>query len=185
MKDGRLLYMLSARQHDALDKPREDGYYPGLLLAREISGERWTLEMKARYEMRSSGGNWLSLLVWFGKPRVRPSSLSPGMAFALFSCRQADNGYRSDNYLMNRLPKNDMVRILPAGTSFLRIKRNKDRFTAYTSEDGIKYTEVLSTVSPEASKAQVQKIVMGGQAFTSTGSYAEYEYIKLNGKPLF
>jgi len=47
------------------------------------------------------------------------------------------------------------------------------------------YTEALTEKRGEEIKGLSQKIVLGGQAFSSSADFAEYEYIKLNGVPLF
>ena len=185
LEGGKLLYRLSGRQHDFFDHPRQDGYNPGLLLAREINGRNWTIEMKARYELRPPGGKWLSLYVWFGKEKTRPSVESPGAVLSLFSNRQGDSGYGSNDFQVAYYPGSKTSAHLSPETAFLRIRRKEDLFTVETSVDGKNFTQALSVRSPEAAAAPAQKIVLGGQAFSETGSYAEYSYIKFNGKPLF
>lgn len=185
LEGGRLFYHLSGRQHDFLDHPRQNGYKPGLLLAREIKGRNWTIETKARYELRPPGGKWLSIYIWFGREKTRPSVESPGAVLSLYSNRQGDTGYGSDDFRVAYYPGPKASVLLSPETAFLRIRRKEDLFTVETSIDGQKFTEALSVRSPEAAAAPAQKIVLGGQAFTETGSYAEYSYIKFNGKPLF
>lgn len=183
LRDGRLVYTLAGRQHDHRDTVHGDGYYPGLLLAREIKGDNWTVESKADYFMRPSGGRWLSLYLWVGDPKARPSILSKSSVFCLVARRQMDTGYGSDNFLVNPVPGE--TGIFDRDIRCLRFSRKGKRFEAYVSSDCSRFSRAYSGDLPAAAGAGSQKIVLGGQAFAETGSYAEFEYIKLNGKPLF
>lgn len=182
LENGRLYYMLAGRQHDAFEAPR-DGYYPGLLLARTVKGDNWTVDVKANYFMKPPGGRWFTLYLWFGDAKARPSASSPGSALTLAVRRNADYGYNADDTHFSWGGKEDKV--LGPGLRFFRFTRKKDLFTVYASADGKAFERVSSVRSAKAAAAPAQKLVLAGQAFAETGSYAEYEYIKFNGKPLF
>ncbi len=183
LQGGKLVYTLSGRQHDQRDAPRNDGYYPGLLLAREIKGDNWTVETKADYYLRPAGGRWLDVYVWLGEAGVRPTINSPRSMLSMIGRRQGDTGYGSDDFQVHRIPGG--VYMFANDIRFMRFTRAGTRFTAHVSTDGKDFREVYSVTFTAAPYAASQKIVLGGQAFAETGSYAEFEYIKLNGRPLF
>lgn len=178
---GKPRYCLETRQHDYLSSPK-DGYHPGILMAREILGEKWEVEASADYTMSGIGGQWLSVFVWFGEKDVRPA-IQEGV-LSLIARRQQDSGYGSDNFSLSYEPRAEPVDLQPS-VKYIRIRRDGKMFSLYWSEDGKTYNKEITVFSPGAAEAAAQKIVLGGQAFGSTSSCADYEYIKLNGKPLF
>lgn len=187
LENRKLYYYLTSRQHDELDAPK-DGYFPGLLLAKPFKGEKWSVEMKVRYDTYGGGGRYISFYVWLGSDKTRPTwAPRENSTFVIGGYRQTDPG--SGNFDSFRVQVNNPGKVLnldPA-ISYLRIEREKSVFRVYTSIDGLKYREVLSMASSVAGSAETQKIVIGGQAYSGSTpeSYAEYDYIKLNGKPLF
>lgn len=178
---GEPYYCLETRQHDYLSSPKE-GYFPGILMSRDIQGENWEVEAYADYRMSGIGGNWLSVFVWFGEKDIRPA-INDGI-LSLVARRNQDTGYGLSNFTLHYEPGGEAA-ILGPSVRHIRIKREGKMFSLHWSEDGETYHKEVSLFSPGAAAAPAQKIVLGGQAFGSTSSCADYEYIKLNGEPLF
>lgn len=181
LQDGRLFYYLAARQSDLLESPK-DGAVPGMLLAKALKGERWTLDVKVRYSLRAGSGHWLSCYIWLGPDEVRPSLLQSRAALMLGVQRFRDDGGHANILYVHRVP-GGTLRLDPE-ISALRIERDNDRFRLLVSRDGESFEEAadirLTGPAPET-----QKVVLGGQSASISGAYAEYEHIKLNGRPLF
>ncbi|HNT97019.1 MAG TPA: FlgO family outer membrane protein [Elusimicrobiales bacterium] len=182
-RDGAIIYCTESRQLDNADKPRS-GYYPGLLLEKEIAGKKWELEIMADYDMKGIGGQWFSVFVWLGKKGAHPHRPSPGGSLAVTASRQKDTGYHHDFFGFAYEPGGDMVRF-GAEINSLRFERDGDLFTIYAGTDGKDYRKALSVFSPKGGAAESQRLVLGAQAFGDPGSCAVYRSIKLNGKPLF
>ncbi|MDQ7772934.1 MAG: FlgO family outer membrane protein [Elusimicrobiales bacterium] len=178
---GTIRYCLEARQHDYLSAPKE-GYYPGVLLEREIAGEKWEVEVSADYAMSGSGGQWLSVFVWLGEKDARPA-INDG-TLSLIARRNQDSGYGSDDFTMHYEPGGELA-ILGTAVRNVRIRRDGKMFSLYWSADGKDYAKAVSVFSPGGAAAPSQRIVLGGQAFGAAASCAHYGQIKLNGRPLF
>jgi TolB-like protein len=185
LENGRLYYDMTSRQHDHIDAGIPEGYYPGLLLAKRVKGEKWTVEAKVNYHMPTAPGRWFSMCVWVGPGGARPSIGSKAKSLAFCALRRADSGYATDDFSFICSPGDRPAVELPKDLAYLRFERDGGVFKAWASRDGIDYEEVMSVTAPKAAAAEVQKIVLGGQSYLAAGSYAEYEYIKLDGKPLF
>ncbi|KAF0126712.1 MAG: putative lipoprotein [Elusimicrobia bacterium] len=179
--DGReLRYCLAARQHDGFSESR-DGYIPGLTLEREITGDNWTVDVSARYEMSGASGQWLSATLWFGEKDVRPALYSADLAL---NVRMNQNGDSMD-FTYWYYPGGELVVTPPSKSRKFRFERKGSFFSVYGQDAGGEYSKTISLFSPAAAKAPAQKLVIAGQAFGSITSCADYEYIKLDGKPLF
>lgn len=185
LESGKLYYDMTSRQHDHIDAEIPEGYYPGLLLARRVKGEKWTVEAKVNYHMPTAPGRWFSMCVWVGPNGTRPSIGSKAKSLAFCALRRADSGYATDDFTFFYSPGERPAVSIQKGMGYLRFERNGNAFKAWASLDATDYKEVLSVTLEKASASDVQKIVLGGQSYSAAGSYAEYEYIKLNGKPLF
>lgn len=181
LQDGKLYYYLAAGQSDLLEAPK-DGAVPGMLLARDLKGERWTLDVKVRYSMSAGSGHWLSCYVWLGPDKIRPNWAISRAALMLGVQRFRDDGYNLDSIYVHRAPGG--TSILGPDISALRIERNGNIFTLLVSRDGKIFEEAAGT-SLAGPEPETQKLVLGGQSASASGTYAEYEYIKLNGEPLF
>lgn len=182
---GKLSYTLDVRQHDHYDVPQPGGYYPGVLLAHPLSGSDWTIDAKASYYLPEGTGRWLSMSVWLGQPGKRPSLAGEAMNFLLGVMRRADSGYNTDIYQFFYYPGKSTEVNKPPHYPYVRFERRGDTLSGYLSRDGAAYERVISARIPPGAAGKTQKLVLGGHAFSTSGSYAEYEYIKLNGKPLF
>ena len=186
---GRLLYSLDTRQHDHAwaDAPK-DGYYPGLLLARPIRGDKWTIELKANYTMPDAGGRWFSTCVWIGKKGIRPSLINAEENLGVCFFRRADQagyGKNSECVQVNYQSGGKLLKTatVPGDHKYLRFKRDWTRFRLAYSDDGKNYKDLLDLQAPESLQGEAQKLVFGGQSFGHpAGSYAEYEDIRINGK---
>jgi TolB-like protein len=188
--DGEKIYQyLVARQRDPLDFPK-NGYYPSLLLAREIHGKKWTIDMKVNYTLPFGNGRWFSFYIWFGDKDIRPSLSVKNSAFILYAQRfidQAGGGPDSDIFCLKAIYNDTQKKrvCIPTDIHFIRFERNGNIFKGLYSYDGHNYTEAFRTKTPDTIKGMTQKIVLSGQAFSSSKSVAEYEYIKFNGRKLF
>ena len=181
LKDGKLSYHLAARQSDLLEAPR-DGAVPGMLLARALKGERWTLDVKVRYSMGAGSGHWLSCYVWLGPDKTRPNWALGRASLMLGVQRFRDDGYRVDKLYVHHVPGG--TSILGPEISDIRVVRDRNRFRLLVSRDGKTFTETVNT-RLAGPAPETQKLVLGGQSAGTSGAYAEYEHIKLNGRPLF
>lgn len=181
LQDGKLYYHLAAGQSDLLEAPK-DGAVPGMLLAKALKGERWTLDVKVRYSMSAGSGHWLSCYVWLGPDKTRPNWALGRAALMLGVQRFRDDGYRLDSIYVHRAPGGTSV--LGPDISALRIERDGNRFALLVSRDG-KIFEKAAETRLAGPVPETQKLVLGGQSASTSGAYAEYEHIKLNGKPLF
>lgn len=182
-RDGAIVYCIESRQMDYGDAPRS-GYYPGLLLEKELAGKKWELEIRADYDAKGFGGQWLSAFVWLGEKDAHPHRSSPRSALSLTASRQKDTGYDIDDFGFAYEPGGELVRFGREIDS-VRFERDGDRFTVYGGVGGKDFRKAFSVYSPRAGAAPSQRIVLGGQAFGDPGSCATYRSIKLNGKPLF
>lgn len=182
---GKLYYRLDTRQEDHRDSPAGDGYYPGLMLSRSISGRSWTVDAKVSYHLPSASGRWFSFSIWFGPEAIRPSLSGSGKAFVAGALRRADAGYSLDSFQFFFAPGQTGEINMPAGYSYIRLERSGGIIRGSLSRDGRNFEQALSVSLPAAVANEQQRIVLSGQAHSAAGSYAEYEYIKLNGKPLF
>jgi len=185
LESGKLYYDMTSRQHDHIDAEIPEGYYPGLLLARRVKGDKWAVEAKVRYNMPVAAGRWFSMCIWIGPGGARPSIGSKAKALAVCALRRADSGYGTDDFSFFHSPGGHPAVSLSKDQAYLRFERNGTDFKALASLDGTEYREVLSITGAKISPGEEQKIVLGGQSYSAAGSYAEYEYIKLNGRPLF
>lgn len=185
LEGGKLTYRLGSRQHDHIDAPMEGGYYPGLLLSKQISGRYWTVEARVKYHMPQESGRWLSFYVWLGQRGARPSINSAARVLALGTFRMGDSGYHTNLLQFFRIPGQQKEVPPPKDYSVVRFERRGEVFKAWLSYDGKKFEETLSFDFPAAAAGISQKIVLGGQAYSAARSYAEYDYIKFNGKDLF
>ncbi len=184
--DGKKIYQyLVSRQQDELDFPK-NGYYPGLLLAKEIKGKKWTIDVKVNYILPTGSGRWFTFYIWLGNKNIRPSIHSKDLLFRLITQRSLDSGWKTDRFYMGAKYKKENTGLdIPKDVSFLKFERNGNVFKGLYSHDGKNYIEAFTTKGPNSTKNITQKIVLGGQAFNTSKSVAEYEYIKFNGKPLF
>lgn len=189
--NGALQYMLSPWQHDAAyyDTPNQSGgytYYPGLLLARKFSGDKWTFETKVNYNMPWSNGRALSTQIWIGNDGVRPSMGSSGETFGIVIYRNADQaGYGAgvDYLYVWCWPSGQQIK-LPLNTSHFRVIRDGYNFTLMSSSDGINYNTAFSVTAPSSVDGKAQKVVIGGNSWARpAGSYEAYDYIKVKVDP--
>lgn len=188
---GKLSYYLARRQHDggAYETGEATGYYPGLLLSRRISGRKWEIAVKADYRLNSSNGHWFSSYVWLGTNKTRPSWNARGMDMAIGLFHKADlgSGTHACTEFGGAAGGKDLgTKILDRNFRYFKIRRNGNDFYLESSEDGIKYEQVLHVKAPVNIDSSTQEIVLGGQCFGDpAGSYADYEYAKFNGRALF
>lgn len=191
LESGRLAYYITDRQHDAVWAENQGlpGYYPGLLLAREIKGEKWKIDIKADYILPAGEARWLSCFVWIGKSNIRPSWKNPGQGAGLglfqLATRTEAQGIVSDFegvHGVNTVADKRMSKNI----RYFRFRREGSNLYLATSADGIKYEDSQYVDVPADMAGASQKIVIGGQAYAGAeGSSAKYDYIKLNGKNLF
>ena len=191
MENGHLGYYLSDRQHDHAwtETGALEGYFSGLLLSKEIPGDKWSIEVKTLHAIPPGNGRWLSCFVWAGKSGIRPSWKNTGQAFGLGLFHMADQvddpginldmeAVRGESVLADKRIKRNIP--------YFRFRRDGYDFYLDLSGDGKNYEEGMHLKAPAGIDGAVSKIVLGGQAYgDAAGTYVEYEYLKLNGKELF
>ena len=113
VKSGGLYYFLTARQDDSRDEP-SDGYTPGLILSRELSGGRWQADLEADFKIPPGQMKRFSYGIWVGGDASRPSIGNASAALKVLVQRQ--NGPR---------PADDSLTLfyLPGGKSFALPKK--------------------------------------------------------------
>lgn len=186
VNSGRIYYHLSGRQHDHAwaDSPF-NGYYPGLLLARGLKGNNWSVDIKVNYQMPLTSGRWFSACIWEGKDGIRPSIGNKDQELGLCVFREADAGYNADQLALRRCRNTaDWIntKVLNKNINYFRFLGEGNLVRLQYSSDGEKYLDGLTADVSEAHKGKTQTFVLGGQSFSDSSSYAEYEYIRVNGR---
>ena len=146
--------------------------------------------MQVTYTLPFSSGRWFSFYIWFGNNNIRPSLSNKKPSFILYAQRfidQAGGRPDSDLFCLKAIYNDNQNKrvCIPTDIHFIRFERSGVILKCLYSYDGHNYIEAFRTKAPDTIKGMTQKIVLGGQAYGSSKSIAEYEYIKFNGKSLF
>ncbi len=178
--DG-LYYHLTARQDDSRDEPSE-GYAPGLILSRELSGEKWQADLEADFKIPPGQMKRFSYGVWVGGDAARPSI---GNASALLKVLvQRQNGPRpaDDSLTLFCLPGGKPFP-LPKKLKVLRFERDSNYFTVSYALNRKTFIPVLRLDASSAMDAPSQKFFLGGFAGGDPqGAYARFKSLKINGE---
>lgn len=176
-----LYYYLTARQDDTRDEP-SDGYVPGLILSRELFGDRWQADLEAEFKIPAGQIKRFSYGVWVGGDSSRPSIGNASGAMKLLV--QRSNGPRpsDDDYYLIVLPGGKPVP-LPRDHKVLRFERAGPFFTVSTSRNRKEFTPLLRLDGTAAADAPSQKLFVGGFAGGDpAGAYARFKSIRINGR---
>jgi hypothetical protein len=162
---------------------------PGLELHRQFGGDAWTLDVKASYYMPFSNGRnqdvriyfgdggpgtfWLDMMRWrdgpwpAGTPETQP---------VLFLLRHQTGSALADVETLEAvygLPS-------PSDTFYFQTERNGGVLTARWSIDGSVWTTAFTHDLETQLDGLEQRVVVTGLSwFTPAGSYADYDYIRL------
>ncbi len=185
--NGHLYYYMASRQSGGLSEPK-NGYYPGLILEKRISGADWTIDLKPSFHMGSGLGRWFTVSLWLGPEGVRPSNSNPGFDLLLTVLRMADPGYGTGGFAVSCCLDGDdsgKMHDIGGGVTGIRFKRSGSRFSVLADYGDGKYKEVYSIVSEKSAQAETQRLILSGQSYTTSDAYADYPSIMMNGRSLF
>jgi hypothetical protein len=168
-------------------------YDPGLELARPINGTEWSLDVKVSWYVPlvvNAAGFYVA--VHLGVPGTTGFSV----AVRRYSNDDFSGGAQSDNnfiwaYAMepsepgvSRFDQEPDVAIqaelAPTITRFIRFRRRNADLTVFLSTDGVVWPPTFSTTIPEDFRCAAQRVLLSGEAWAvPNGSYADYDYIRL------
>lgn len=177
--DG-LYYRLTLRQDDTRDTS-SDGYSPGLILSREITGLEWRADLQADFKIPPGQTKRFSCGVWLGDESTRPSL---GSAAVLKLLAQRRNGPRpgDDTLIIFYIPAGEAIKI-PKAAKTLRFERNGNFFTVSYSLGKKEFKPVLRLEAPAAVNIKAQKFFIGGRADGDPqGAYARFTSLKINSR---
>lgn len=181
-KSGGLYYYLTAKQDDTRDEP-SDGYFPGLLLSKELSGTSWTLDLRADSKLPPGCIKRFSYGIWVGGDLARPSIGNASGALKLLVQRQNGPSRAFDTYQLVLLPGGRQVE-LPKKFKTLRFERSGNVYTVYYSMNRRDFVAALSADASSVD-APSQKFFVGG--FSSgdpAGAYMRIASLRLNGREI-
>lgn len=176
-----LYYFLDERQDDTRDLP-SDGYYPGLILSRDLFGQRWQADVELLFKIPPGAMKRFSLGVWVGGDYSRPSLGNASAAMKIIVQRQ--NGPRPEDDLMQLvvLPGGQPVS-LPLKLKVLRFARDGDFFTVSYGMSRKKLIPVLRVDASAAADAPAQKFFLGGfSGGDPEGAYVRFKSMKVNDR---
>ena len=178
-RDG-LYYYLTARQDDTRDEP-SDGYAPGLILSRELSGLKWQADLEADFKLPKGQMKRFSYGVWLGGEAARPSLGSAAAALKVLAQRQNGPRPQDDSLTLFYLPGGKPFS-LPKKLKVLRFERDGDYFSVSYSMDRKQFLPVFRLNAALADTAPAQKFFIGGFAGGDPqGAYARFRSLKING----
>lgn len=176
-----LYYYLTAKQDDTRDEP-SDGYAPGLILSRELQGEKWQADLETEFKLPPGQMKRFSYGVWVGGDASRPSIGNASAAMKLLVQRQ--NGPRpvDDEYFLILLPGGKPLP-LPKDLKTLRFEREGVYFTVSYSLNRKTFTPLLRVDGTLAADAPSQKFFLGGFAGGDPeGAYLRFKSLRINGR---
>lgn len=180
LKGGSLYYYLTARQDDTRDEP-SDGYMPGLLLSRELTGARWRADLEADYKIPPGQMKRFSFGVWAGGDSSRPSIGNASGVMKLLVQRQNGPRPADDSLTLICLPGGKPV-ALPKKAKVLRFERDGGAFTVSYALNRKDFTAALKVAVPADIDLPSQKFFLGGFAGGDPqGAYARFRSLKING----
>lgn len=181
-KDG-IYYYLSGRQDDTREAP-SDGYFPGLILARELQGSEWNLDMEADFILPPDKTCRFSCGVWLGDNYARPDLGNFSSVFILLFRRQ--NAARPGEYGLSvtHIPGGRPYAV-PPKAKVIRFERRGSELSMSYSLNRKDFTRAFQASVPDAATTQAQKFFIGGFAGgEAAGARARLKSLKLNGKEL-
>ncbi len=183
LPDG-LYYRLSERQDDTRDAS-SDGYAPGLILSREIQGERWRADLEADFKIPPGQVKRFSYGIWVGGDSSRPSIGNASAVVKVIAQRQNGPRPEDDALMVFYLPGGKPF-ILPKNIKVLRFERDGDFFAVSYAMNRKNFTPVFRLNAAAAAGAPSQKFFVGGfSGGDPGGAYARFTSLKINGLETF
>ena len=179
VKPDGLYYRLTERQDDTRNEP-SDGYSPGLILSRPVTGSVWSVDLQADFKIPPGQVKRFSYGIWLGGDSTRPSLSSASAVLKLLAQRQ--NGPRpyDDALIITCLPGGAPVKI-PKNAETLRFERNGDLFTVSYSMHKKEFKPVTGIKA--AVDVPAQEFFLGGfAAGDPQGAYARFTSLKVNNR---
>ncbi len=181
VRNDGLYYRLAARQDDSRDEP-SDGYAPGLILSRDISGAKWQADLEADFKLPPGQMKRFSFGIWLGGDAARPSIGSASATLKLVVQRQNGPRPQDDTLTLFCLPGGKSFP-LPKKTKVIRFERDGRFFTVSYALNRKKFVPVLHLDAGEAVNVPAQKFFIGGfSGGDPQGAYARFTSLKINGK---
>ncbi|OIN99344.1 MAG: hypothetical protein AUJ51_13030 [Elusimicrobia bacterium CG1_02_56_21] len=182
LPDG-LYYRLAERQDDTRDEP-SDGYAPGLILSREISGMKWRVDLEADFKIPPGHMKRFSYGIWLGGDSARPSIGSASASLKLLAQRQNGPRPQDDSLTVFYLPGGKPYP-LPAKLKVLRFERDNNFFTVSYAMNRKKFVQALRLDATAAADAPSQKFFIAGfSGGDPQGAYARFKSLKINGSEI-
>ena len=179
-RDG-LYYFLSANQDDTRDEP-SDGYYPGLILSRDLPGPRWRVDLETDYSIPPGRVKRFSYGIWVGGDSSRPSIGNASAVMKLLVQRQNGPVPADDTLMIIMLPGGKPVE-LPKKLKVLRFEREGNYFTVSYAMNRKTFKPVLRVDASQASEAPAQKFFLGGfSGGDPAGAYMRFKSLQINGR---
>jgi hypothetical protein len=167
-------------------------YYPydyGLELQRLFSGEHWVFESKANFYLPYTNGRGEDVHIYFGDGGAN--------TFAVIFQRYRDVTPHPNELTINLWEKfgptfDDRISLEyymtsgdiygpPESTYVYRLERNDGVLTASWSTDGANWTQAWShDMGTQLDGLQQRLVITGLSWFNNAGSYADYDYVRLD-----
>lgn len=180
LSDG-LYYRLSERQDDTRDSS-SDGYAPGLILSRELSGDKWRADLEADFKIPPGQVKRFSYGVWVGGDSSRPSIGNASAIVKVLAQRQNGPKPGDDALIVFCLPGGRPFGV-PKDVKVLRFERDGTVFSVSYAMNRKNFTQLFRLNAPSAAGAPAQKFFVGGfSGGDPEGAYARFTSLKINGR---
>lgn len=178
--DG-VYYTLTARQDDTRDEP-SDGYAPGLIISRELTGEKWRADLEADFKLPPGEMKRFSYGVWVGGDAARPSIGNASATLKIIVQRQNGPRPMDDTFIVFCLPGARPF-ALPKNLKVLRFERDGKFFSLSYALNRRTFVPVFRLDASSALPAPSQKLFLGGFAGGDPqGAYMRLTSLKLNDR---
>ncbi len=181
-ESGGLCYYLTGKQDDTRDEP-SDGYFPGLILSKELSGTSWIVDIGTDFRLPPGCIKRFSYGIWVGGDAARPSIGNPSGALKLLVQRQNGPSKTFDTFELVLLPGGRQVE-LPKKLKTLRFERSG---SVYTVSYSMNRRDFVTALSADASSvdAPSQKFFIGGfSSGAPAGARMRLRSFRLNGREI-
>ncbi len=183
VKKNGVYYHLTGRQDDTREAP-SDGYFPGLILARELRGSEWLLDMEADFLLPPGKTGRFSCGVWLGDNYARPDLGNFSSVFILLFRRQNETGPGKYAVSLTHIPGGRPYTV-PLKTKVIRFERHGTELAMSYSLNRKNFTRAFQVSVPDAGTAPAQKFFIGGYAGGEIkDARARFKSLKFNGEEL-
>ena len=183
IREGRLYYYSQPNQDSSLENPSGSAY-PGLIAAKELTGQNWRLEFKAVPSAKAGAEKSFFTYVWFGDEAQRPVPAGAKTVFRILLEQRFEAGASQPLLIVSYGPGGKMFK-LPKNALVFRLERTGGIFKAFYSSNGKSFADIFEAEAPQTLSAASQKVAIGAKAGDgSDDAFCEYEYIKINGQSL-